>query len=302
MLRFRDPDSFVAGNLSACVPQWRSVLEKFPKKEEILSYITDGVNVFHFFTPFNGSFQGKKYCSNTPPFFPTRHPVDRSQISFPRPLRIESSTVPSTSWERPWHFKSIEDEGTFVKVSNVDGADVRYQTLKKGLLTENILEVKPFSSKGQNHHVVIFFKVPSAANGKANIKFDIEQLDFSKSHFSAELKPAAQASDLQQMELEKKWIDVYDQDLTNEQIRRLAAVHNMAKQSLATNWITRVHSCREWLYTMSKNDMEQDETPQSSSEWKKQCQKMYIVDADKDANTLKPTLQAALLRRRLSAV
>ncbi|KAK3745332.1 hypothetical protein QZH41_006723 [Actinostola sp. cb2023] len=66
MLRFRDPDSFVAGNLGACVPQWRSVLEKFPKKEEILSYITDGVNVFHFFTPFKGSFQGKKYCSNIP--------------------------------------------------------------------------------------------------------------------------------------------------------------------------------------------------------------------------------------------
>jgi len=67
MLRFRDPDSFVAGNLSACVPQWRSVLENYPKKEEILSYINDGVNVFHFFTPFKGSFQGKKYCSNTPP-------------------------------------------------------------------------------------------------------------------------------------------------------------------------------------------------------------------------------------------
>ncbi|KAK3744573.1 hypothetical protein QZH41_013487, partial [Actinostola sp. cb2023] len=44
----------------------RSVLENYPKKEEILSYITDGVNVFHFFAPFKGSFQGKKYCSNIP--------------------------------------------------------------------------------------------------------------------------------------------------------------------------------------------------------------------------------------------
>ena len=67
MLRFRNPDSFVAGKLSACVPQWRSVLENYTKKEEIPPYITDDVSVFDFFTPFQGSFQGKKNCSDIPP-------------------------------------------------------------------------------------------------------------------------------------------------------------------------------------------------------------------------------------------
>ena len=32
-----------------------------------MSYITDGVKIFQFFTPFKGSFQGKDYCSDTPP-------------------------------------------------------------------------------------------------------------------------------------------------------------------------------------------------------------------------------------------
>ena len=67
MLNFRDPATFVAGSLSSCAAQWRSILHSHPKREEFLSYITDGVNIFQFFTPFKGPFQGKHYCSDTPP-------------------------------------------------------------------------------------------------------------------------------------------------------------------------------------------------------------------------------------------
>ncbi|KAK3750701.1 hypothetical protein QZH41_005746 [Actinostola sp. cb2023] len=59
--------SFIAGNLSSCLPQWRHVLQHYPKKDEILSFISDGVDVSEFFAPFDGLFQGKRYCFDTPP-------------------------------------------------------------------------------------------------------------------------------------------------------------------------------------------------------------------------------------------
>lgn len=67
MLAYRNPDSFVAGNISSCATQWVPLLHGHPKQEAITSYITDGVDIFHFFTPFRGRFQGKQYCSEIPP-------------------------------------------------------------------------------------------------------------------------------------------------------------------------------------------------------------------------------------------
>ena len=43
------------------------MLEGNPKRDELWSYISEGVDVFQFFTPFNGRFQGKAYRGNTPP-------------------------------------------------------------------------------------------------------------------------------------------------------------------------------------------------------------------------------------------
>lgn len=67
MLSFRDPASFTAGNLTVCASSWKTVLKGNPKRNELWSYISEGVDVFQFFTPFNGRFQGKTYHGNTPP-------------------------------------------------------------------------------------------------------------------------------------------------------------------------------------------------------------------------------------------
>ena len=67
MLQFRDPGSFVAGNLTTCLVQWDQISVGYGKGNFVLSIIRDGVDVFDFFTPFNGTFQGKTYCSDLPP-------------------------------------------------------------------------------------------------------------------------------------------------------------------------------------------------------------------------------------------
>lgn len=72
MLRFRNPNSFVAGNLSSCLEQWDQISVGYKQRDFVLAIIRDGVDVFDFFTPFNGTFQGKTYCSDLPPrmYFP----------------------------------------------------------------------------------------------------------------------------------------------------------------------------------------------------------------------------------------
>ena len=67
MLSFRDPVSFTAGNLTVYASSWKTVLKGTPKRNELWSYISEGVDVFQFFTPFNGRFQGKTYRCSTPP-------------------------------------------------------------------------------------------------------------------------------------------------------------------------------------------------------------------------------------------
>lgn len=66
MLQFRDPHSFVAGNLTTCLDQWDQISVDYEKRDFVLSIIRDGVDVFDFFTPFNGTFKGKTYCSDLP--------------------------------------------------------------------------------------------------------------------------------------------------------------------------------------------------------------------------------------------
>ena len=67
ILRFRDPDSFVAGNLTTCLDQWDQISVRHDKRNFVLAIISNGVDVFDFFTLFNGTFQGKTYCSKLPP-------------------------------------------------------------------------------------------------------------------------------------------------------------------------------------------------------------------------------------------
>ena len=67
MLRFRNPDSFVAGYFTACFDQWDQISLGFEKTDFLLAIIRNGMDVFDFFTPFNGTFQGKTYCCDFPP-------------------------------------------------------------------------------------------------------------------------------------------------------------------------------------------------------------------------------------------
>ena len=67
LLRFRDPDSFVAGNLTTCLDQWDQISVGYEKRDFVLTIIRNGVDVFNFFTPFNRNFQGKTYCCDLPP-------------------------------------------------------------------------------------------------------------------------------------------------------------------------------------------------------------------------------------------
>ena len=78
-------------------------------------------------------------------------------------------------------------------------------------------------------------------------------------------------------QLEKVWINLYDNRLTDEQVCRIAAKHNIDNtESRQTIWLERVTACREWLFQMNNKDIQTDETPPSTTAWKKACQMMYL--------------------------
>ena len=80
-------------------------------------------------------------------------------------------------------------------------------------------------------------------------------------------------------QLEKVWINLHDHGLTDEQVCRLAAKHNIDNTgSRQTKWLERVTTCREWLFQMNNKDVHTDETPTSSTAWKKACQMMYLEE------------------------
>ena len=63
MLAFRDPDTFVAGNIHACFPAWESIAKIAPFKltPNILRWIQDCVDVREFFQPFKGQYKGESF-------------------------------------------------------------------------------------------------------------------------------------------------------------------------------------------------------------------------------------------------
>ena len=64
---FRDPKSFVAGEIHYHYDAWNLVSQGYHKRKEILRYITDGVSVHEFFTPFKRDYKGQHYNSKLPP-------------------------------------------------------------------------------------------------------------------------------------------------------------------------------------------------------------------------------------------
>ena len=80
-------------------------------------------------------------------------------------------------------------------------------------------------------------------------------------------------------QLKKVWINLYGNKLTDEQVCQLAAKHNIENTgSWQTKWLERVTTCREWLFQINKKDVAHDETPPSSTAWKKACQIMYLEE------------------------
>ena len=88
---------------------------------------------------------------------------------------------------------------------------------------------------------------------------------------------ASQFSDDHRKALEKIHIQVYDNELSDSKIKRLAAQHNLTNVgSRRTTWVERVKACRQWRFEMEGKDHETDEVPQSTFGWRKDCQKMFV--------------------------
>lgn len=66
-LRLRDPEKFVAGGIHAHSVWWERILEQHPKRDVILSWLSEGVNVLDFTVHFSGFFKGVQYDSSQPP-------------------------------------------------------------------------------------------------------------------------------------------------------------------------------------------------------------------------------------------
>lgn len=65
-LAFRDPSSFMAGGLHACLDQWRLVTSRFNGRSEVLDWLENGVDIRKYFQHFRGNFQGCHYDSGSP--------------------------------------------------------------------------------------------------------------------------------------------------------------------------------------------------------------------------------------------
>jgi hypothetical protein len=63
---FRDPSSFVPGELHNHYNEWEQIV-LVGEAEEVLSFIRHGVDVWQYFHPFKGKFAGQRYDSAYPP-------------------------------------------------------------------------------------------------------------------------------------------------------------------------------------------------------------------------------------------
>ena len=66
-LLFPDPDNFVAGQIHEHVQEWNHIIPDSEMKEEIMSWVQDGVDINRYIRPFKGVFGGQHYDHNFPP-------------------------------------------------------------------------------------------------------------------------------------------------------------------------------------------------------------------------------------------
>ena len=66
---FRDPDSFVAGQLNAHLCMWEKLIASFPSQhsEKVRRWLSLGVDINDFFSTFKGKFKGINYNATVPP-------------------------------------------------------------------------------------------------------------------------------------------------------------------------------------------------------------------------------------------
>ena len=62
-LTFRQPESFIAGNLHRHLDAWREL----NPSSEVLEWLENGVDIENYFRHFKGDFKGKSYDSERPP-------------------------------------------------------------------------------------------------------------------------------------------------------------------------------------------------------------------------------------------
>ncbi len=67
VLRFRDPDLFVAGGLHEQLEAWDLILAECPEmKEQVGAWLHGGVDLYEFFQSFKGKYRGRNFDSDTP--------------------------------------------------------------------------------------------------------------------------------------------------------------------------------------------------------------------------------------------
>lgn len=86
MLKFRDPSTFVAGELHLHSEVWSKISKStpdYPQSSEILHWILHKVDIGEYFAPFKGSYKGQNYnCSRPPPRIFSNHPSCKPYADF----------------------------------------------------------------------------------------------------------------------------------------------------------------------------------------------------------------------------
>ena len=67
MLHFKNPQNFLAGNLTKRLPHWELVLKYYLKAPGVFLYVPEGIKLQDFFISFCGPFKGLRYNSDVPP-------------------------------------------------------------------------------------------------------------------------------------------------------------------------------------------------------------------------------------------
>ena len=72
-IAFRDPDTFISGQIHNFVAAWEDILPESPLGEDVSRWVKGGVDIAAFFQPFKGRFRGREFNSPSPQAFIQRN-------------------------------------------------------------------------------------------------------------------------------------------------------------------------------------------------------------------------------------